>query len=66
MGFRSGPGIQNVLYKTLLPELKAKGKAVIVITHDDRYFKGADKLIKMDMGKIVSRVETAKIEASVI
>jgi putative ATP-binding cassette transporter len=38
----------------LLPELKARGKTVLVITHDDRYFELADRLIKLDYGKLVS------------
>ncbi len=48
------PEFRRFFYDTLLPELKARGKCVIVITHDDRYFNMADKLIKLDMGKIVS------------
>lgn len=47
------PEFRKLFYTELLPELKAKGKAVIAITHDDRYFYEADKLIKMEMGKIV-------------
>jgi putative ATP-binding cassette transporter len=35
-----------------LPELKAKGKTVFVITHDDRFFQLADRLIKLDYGKV--------------
>jgi len=30
--------------------LKARGKAVVVITHDDRYFSIADRVIKLDYG----------------
>ncbi|MCA1615262.1 MAG: cyclic peptide export ABC transporter [Acidobacteria bacterium] len=46
------PGFREVFYMELLPELKASGKTVIVISHDDRYFHIADRLIKMDYGKI--------------
>ncbi len=46
------PAFREVFYLELLPELKARGKAVIVISHDDRYFHVADRLIKMDYGKI--------------
>jgi ABC-type siderophore export system fused ATPase/permease subunit len=38
----------------LLPELKARGKTVLAITHDDRYFHVADRLIKLESGHIVS------------
>ncbi|WP_321789322.1 cyclic peptide export ABC transporter [Paraburkholderia sp. J94] len=46
------PAFKDVFYRTLLPELKAKGKTVLVITHDDRYFDLADRLIKLDSGQI--------------
>jgi putative ATP-binding cassette transporter len=36
----------------LLPELKAKKKALIVISHDDRYYHVADRVIKLDYGKL--------------
>lgn len=32
--------------------LKKKGKCVIIVTHDDKYFDVADKIIFMDEGKI--------------
>ncbi|SQA97171.1 ABC transporter ATP-binding protein YojI [Cedecea neteri] len=31
------PGFKEVFYKVLLPMLKAEGKTVLAITHDDRY-----------------------------
>ncbi|NJD01336.1 MAG: cyclic peptide export ABC transporter [Ruminiclostridium sp.] len=46
------PEFRMFFYCNLLTELKNKGKCVIVITHDDRYFNIADRLIKMEMGKI--------------
>ena len=41
-----------VLISLLLPELKAKKKALIVISHDDRYYHVADRVIKLDYGKL--------------
>lgn len=46
------PTFKDVFYKELLPSLRDKGKTVIAITHDDRYFGGADRIIKLDYGKI--------------
>jgi putative pyoverdin transport system ATP-binding/permease protein len=48
------PLFKEVFYYELLPELKARGKTVIVISHDDRYYHVADRLIKLDYGKVVS------------
>lgn len=48
------PYFKNIFYTQLLPELKARGKAVLVITHDDKYFSLADRIIKLDYGKIAS------------
>ncbi|HEX8531372.1 MAG TPA: cyclic peptide export ABC transporter, partial [Cytophagales bacterium] len=45
------PAYREFFYRTLLPEMKARGKIVIAITHDDRYFDVADKVLKMDRGK---------------
>ena len=46
------PLFKEVFYGELLPELRSRGKAVLVITHDDRYFDRADRLIKLDYGKV--------------
>lgn len=46
------PAFKDVFYRTLLPQLKAKGKTVLVITHDDRYFDLADRLVKLDGGQL--------------
>jgi putative pyoverdin transport system ATP-binding/permease protein len=46
------PYFKNIFYTKLLPDLKARGKTVLVITHDDRYFHVADRLVKLDYGKL--------------
>lgn len=46
------PLFKDVFYTQLLPELRSRDKAVLVITHDDRYFSCADRLIRLDYGKI--------------
>jgi len=47
------PQYKEVFYTELLPELRARGKGVAVITHDDRYFHLGDRIIKLDEGKII-------------
>ena len=47
------PLFKEVFYLNLLPELKARGKTVLVITHDDKYYHAADRIIKLDYGAVV-------------
>jgi ABC-type siderophore export system fused ATPase/permease subunit len=49
------PEFRRFFYREMLTKMKQKGKIVIAITHDDHYFDVADKIIKMDMGKISSQ-----------
>ena len=51
------PVFKQVFYQKLLPELRHRGKTVIAVTHDDRYFDKCDRLIKLDYGRVVG-VET--------
>ncbi|GAB4232833.1 MAG: cyclic peptide export ABC transporter [Elainellaceae cyanobacterium] len=46
------PGFKELFYTQFLPELRDRGKTVLVISHDDRYFHVADRLIKLDYGKV--------------
>lgn len=46
------PLFKELFYTQLLPELKARNKTVLAITHDDKYFGLADRIIKLDYGKI--------------
>jgi putative pyoverdin transport system ATP-binding/permease protein len=47
------PVFRKIFYHRLLPELKRRGKTVVAITHDDRYFDAADRIIKLEEGKVV-------------
>jgi putative ATP-binding cassette transporter len=48
------PVFKDVFYGEVLPELKAMGKSVLVISHDDRYFHLADQLVRMENGQVIS------------
>lgn len=52
------PVFKDIFYNKILPELKAKNKVIIVISHDDRYFHIADKTIVMESGKVRAENES--------
>ena len=52
------PGFKDVFYLQLLPGMKAAGKTVFVITHDERYYSTADRVIKLEEGVVVSDIVT--------
>ncbi len=61
------PFFKQIFYRELLPELKMRGKTVFVISHDDRYYDVADRLIKLDAGKVefdVPKIDPAAMTAS--
>jgi len=47
------PFFKEIFYHQILPDLKARGKTVIAITHDDRYYHVGDRIIKLDYGQVV-------------
>lgn len=46
------PVFKEIFYFQLLAELSAKGKTVFVISHDDRYYHLADRIIKLENGQL--------------
>jgi putative ATP-binding cassette transporter len=46
------PVFKDVFYRELLPELRMQGKTVLVISHDDRYFDLADRVLHMEEGQL--------------
>lgn len=46
------PEFRQYFYETLIPSFKAEGKTVIAVTHDDRWFHVADRVMKLDYGQI--------------
>lgn len=55
------PLFKAVFYEELLPELAARGKAVLAITHDDRFFHLADRCLKLDSGQLVGNEIPEKV-----
>ncbi|AFZ21554.1 cyclic peptide export ABC transporter [Allocoleopsis franciscana] len=46
------PLFKEIFYTQFLPQLRDKGKTVLVISHDDHYFYLADRMIKLDYGMV--------------
>lgn len=53
------PAFKEIFYRKILPALACEGKAVVVISHDDRYFDIADQIVTMEFGKVIQRREQA-------
>jgi putative ATP-binding cassette transporter len=48
------PEFRRFFYESLLPGFRTRGQTVILITHDDRYFGLADRVIKLNRGQVLS------------
>ncbi|HWA25813.1 MAG TPA: cyclic peptide export ABC transporter [Lacunisphaera sp.] len=53
------PLFKEIFYRQLLPDLKHRGKTILVITHDDRYFDAADRILKLDYGQLIPATPAA-------
>lgn len=47
------PAFRRFFYETILPDLKRQGKTIIAVTHDDKYFHVADRVLKMEEERLV-------------
>ena len=59
------PIFRAFFYEELLPELRARGKTVLAITHDDRYFHLADRILKLEVGQLVEDRPVVKEEVAI-
>jgi len=47
------PQFRKYFYEVILPDLKQQGKTIIAVTHDDKYFHIADRILKMQSGQLI-------------
>lgn len=52
------PHFRKKFYREIIPQLKKEGFTIIAITHDDAYYRYADKLYKMEYGQLIDESET--------
>jgi putative pyoverdin transport system ATP-binding/permease protein len=50
------PHFKRAFYGKILQNLKSQRKTVLVITHDEHYFHFADRLLKLDEGRILEHL----------
>ena len=58
------PAFRRTFYQSLIPELKALGKTLFIISHDDSYFEHADRLLLMKQGKLIELNPEQRKQAS--
>jgi putative ATP-binding cassette transporter len=47
------PQYREIFYKRLLPDLRARGRTLLVISHDDRYYDLGDRVVKLEYGQLL-------------
>ncbi len=47
------PHFRQYFYEVIVQRLKQQGKSVIAVTHDEKYFNCADRVVKMDYGQLM-------------
>ncbi|POR46288.1 putative ATP-binding cassette transporter [Paraburkholderia eburnea] len=48
------PTFRRIFYREMLPDLKRQGKTLIVVSHDDRYFDAADRIVSIEEGRLAT------------
>lgn len=49
------PRFRTRFYRRILPELRARGRAVVAVTHDDDAFDACDRRVHFEDGRMVTR-----------
>lgn len=56
------PHFKAKFYLEIIPDLKKAGKTVILISHDDKYFDTADRLLTLSNGSVEKITENIAVE----
>lgn len=51
------PEFKRLFYTSILADLKARNKIVVVISHDDHYFHVADRIVKLAEGRLEAALQ---------
>lgn len=58
------PVFRDIFYHEILIQLRQKHKTVLVVSHDDRYYYLADRIIRLDYGQVVECRKTTIAEGA--
>jgi putative pyoverdin transport system ATP-binding/permease protein len=59
------PEFRKYFYDEIIPSLKRRGKTVIAVSHDDRYFHCSDRVVTLEYGQVRSiEVVTKAVEGN--
>jgi putative ATP-binding cassette transporter len=47
------PAFKRIFYHDIIPDLKAAGKMVIAVTHDETYFSVANRIVRVEEGQVL-------------
>ncbi|QEH34737.1 ABC transporter ATP-binding protein YojI [Aquisphaera giovannonii] len=53
------PTFKSVFYHRILHELRAAGKTLLVVSHDETYFEVADRVLRLSEGRVVEETPAA-------
>ena len=57
------PVFKKIFYDQLLPELKSRGKTILVISHDETYYHIADRIVRLNYGMLESDHRTTELRS---
>lgn len=55
---------REVFYTAILPDLRARGKTVVAVTHDDRYWSFCDRRLILDLGTLCEATDAPSSDSS--
>lgn len=53
------PAFRRAFYEEILPAMRAAGRTIVAISHDDRYFHVADRILRLAEGRILAEERPA-------
>jgi len=59
------PRFKETFYRRLLPDLKERGKTIILVSHDDRFYDVGDRIITLDSGLVTSEMRQSMVLGAV-